>query len=210
MVMVNNWDLKTSQNAIYRVQPDGDDPRNLYVVKDLGASFGKTNWLLPGTRNDSRGLRAGRVHQAGRRQSRHVPLPGRVAGAARRRQRRAGGRPVDQRSAREAVGGTVERGFPRRRLRRGRFGPLHQAASRKNRRGPASRLKGLLFSETLALHVSSHHERRPCAGADRDPAVLRHGTASRVSAVSAVRAVPDAARLGGHSRRVLLFPVPAA
>ena len=56
MVMVNNWDLKTSQNAIYRVQPDGDDPRNLYVVKDLGASLGKTNWLLPGTRNDVEGF----------------------------------------------------------------------------------------------------------------------------------------------------------
>jgi hypothetical protein len=52
MVMVNNWDLKPSQNAIYRVQRQGDDPRNLYVVKDLGASLGKTNWLLPGTRND--------------------------------------------------------------------------------------------------------------------------------------------------------------
>jgi len=52
MVMVNNWDLKTSQNAIYRVQAEGDDPRNLYVIKDLGASLGKTRWWLPGTRND--------------------------------------------------------------------------------------------------------------------------------------------------------------
>ena len=52
MVMVNNWDLKTSQNAIYRIQPEGDDPRNVYAVKDLGASLGKSNWLLPGTRND--------------------------------------------------------------------------------------------------------------------------------------------------------------
>jgi hypothetical protein len=52
MVMINNWDLKTSQNAIYRLQPKNDDPRHIYVVKDLGASFGKTNWLLPGTRND--------------------------------------------------------------------------------------------------------------------------------------------------------------
>ena len=52
MVMINNWDLKTSQNAIYRIQPKNDDPRNVYVIKDLGASFGKTNWLLPGTRGD--------------------------------------------------------------------------------------------------------------------------------------------------------------
>jgi hypothetical protein len=56
MVMVNNWDLKTSQNSIYRVQPDGDDPRNLYVIKDLGASLGKTRWMLPGTRNDVEGF----------------------------------------------------------------------------------------------------------------------------------------------------------
>ena len=52
MVMVNNWDLKTSQNTIYRVQTAEDDPRNMYVVKDLGASLGKTAWLLPGTRNN--------------------------------------------------------------------------------------------------------------------------------------------------------------
>ena len=56
MVMVNNWDLKDSQNAIYRIQANGDDPRNLYVVKDLGASLGKTRWLMPGTRNDVEGF----------------------------------------------------------------------------------------------------------------------------------------------------------
>ena len=59
MVMVNNWDLKTSQNAIYRIQSSGDDPRNLYVVKDLGASLGKTRWLMPGTRNDVDGFEEG-------------------------------------------------------------------------------------------------------------------------------------------------------
>jgi hypothetical protein len=56
MVMINNWDLKTSQNAVYRVSSTTDDLRNVYVVKDLGASFGKTNWLLPGTRNDVAGF----------------------------------------------------------------------------------------------------------------------------------------------------------
>jgi hypothetical protein len=56
MVIVNNWDLKDEQNEIYRVQPDGDDPRNLYVVKDLGASLGKTAWMFPGTRNDIEGF----------------------------------------------------------------------------------------------------------------------------------------------------------
>jgi hypothetical protein len=52
MVMVNNWDLKTDQNGIYRTRANGDDRRTLYVVKDLGASLGKTNWIVPGNRND--------------------------------------------------------------------------------------------------------------------------------------------------------------
>jgi len=56
MVMMNNWDLKTSQNAVYRTVKQGDDPRYLYMINDLGASFGKTNWLLPGTRDDVAGF----------------------------------------------------------------------------------------------------------------------------------------------------------
>jgi hypothetical protein len=52
MVMVNNWDVKTSQNAIYRVSENGDSPRQWYVVRDVGASLGKTNWFLPGVRDD--------------------------------------------------------------------------------------------------------------------------------------------------------------
>ncbi len=52
MVMVNNWDLKTAQNAIYRISENGNAPRQWYVVKDVGASFGKTNWFLPGNRDD--------------------------------------------------------------------------------------------------------------------------------------------------------------
>jgi hypothetical protein len=52
MVIINNWDLKTSQNGVYRVQRPGDDPRHVYRITDLGASFGKTNWLFPGTRNE--------------------------------------------------------------------------------------------------------------------------------------------------------------
>jgi len=56
MAMVNNWDLKTPQNVIYRVERDGDDGRDRYVIKDLGASLGKTNWWLPGTRDDIEGF----------------------------------------------------------------------------------------------------------------------------------------------------------
>lgn len=52
MVMVNNWDLKSQQNAVYRVAREGEDPPDRYVIKDLGASLGKSNWWLPGTRDD--------------------------------------------------------------------------------------------------------------------------------------------------------------
>jgi hypothetical protein len=56
MVMVNNWDLKATNNTVYRVQSNGDGPRSMYVVKDLGGSLGKTTWPFPGTRNDLEGF----------------------------------------------------------------------------------------------------------------------------------------------------------
>jgi hypothetical protein len=52
MVMVNNWDLKSQQNAIYRSEPSEPGPRERYVVNDLGASLGKTSWLVPGNRDN--------------------------------------------------------------------------------------------------------------------------------------------------------------
>jgi hypothetical protein len=38
MALINNWDLKTENNAVY----DLDNGRQRYVVADLGASFGRT------------------------------------------------------------------------------------------------------------------------------------------------------------------------
>ena len=55
MVLVNNWDLKTTNNSIYQVESDRG-PRSMYVVKDLGGSLGKATWPLPGTRNDLEGF----------------------------------------------------------------------------------------------------------------------------------------------------------
>ena len=61
-VLVNNWDWKTSNNKVYEINtPDG--PRRELVVRDLGASLGKTaypkllGWfrsrnVAQGTRND--------------------------------------------------------------------------------------------------------------------------------------------------------------
>src|SRR5262249_51223772 len=59
-LLLSNWDWKTSNNKVYEVDsPDG--PRQLFVVRDLGASFGRMHsppllrWLgqrLPqGSRN---------------------------------------------------------------------------------------------------------------------------------------------------------------
>jgi len=48
MALINNWDLKTANNAIYAVA--GEEPH--YAVSDLGASFGKTGGI--GSRTKSR------------------------------------------------------------------------------------------------------------------------------------------------------------
>lgn len=40
MAVMNNWDLKDANNAVYRTR--GETPEDRYVVSDLGASFGPT------------------------------------------------------------------------------------------------------------------------------------------------------------------------
>ena len=50
-ILMNSWDWKTSNNKVYRLT-DGGAPVQHYVVRDLGASFGKTSpsrllWILP-------------------------------------------------------------------------------------------------------------------------------------------------------------------
>src|SRR5262249_39144888 len=52
-LMVNNWDLKTSNNVVYKLASDREGARRWFVVKDVGASLGKTpGWLLDGRPND--------------------------------------------------------------------------------------------------------------------------------------------------------------
>ena len=48
MAVMNNWDLKDSNNSVYQTR--GEPPEEIYVVSDLGASFGTTglNWMLKG------------------------------------------------------------------------------------------------------------------------------------------------------------------
>ena len=80
-LILNNWDWKTSNNKIYDVV-DGDRVRRMYIVRDLGASLGKTSFpaflkwtpfraMAQGSRNDIddfeeqgfiRSVEAGRVN----------------------------------------------------------------------------------------------------------------------------------------------------
>jgi hypothetical protein len=66
-LMLNNWDWKTSNNKIYNLYDAREGPRQVYVVRDLGASLGKTSFptflrLTPmrgfgqGSRNDVAGF----------------------------------------------------------------------------------------------------------------------------------------------------------
>jgi hypothetical protein len=50
-LLINNWDLKESNNKIYEVDSGGERTRR-YVVRDLGGAFGKSRWFPYGTRND--------------------------------------------------------------------------------------------------------------------------------------------------------------
>jgi hypothetical protein len=55
-VMVNNWDVKSQQNALYRLKADAPGPREQYMVKDLGASLGRSAWPVGGTKADPAGF----------------------------------------------------------------------------------------------------------------------------------------------------------
>jgi hypothetical protein len=50
MALLNNWDLKDINNSIYETRRTGDGEK-LYVVSDLGASFGTTGFILPKSRS---------------------------------------------------------------------------------------------------------------------------------------------------------------
>ncbi len=58
MVMVNNWDVKSQQNALYEYKAKAEfaGPRQQYMVKDLGASLGRSAWPVGGTKADAAGF----------------------------------------------------------------------------------------------------------------------------------------------------------
>jgi hypothetical protein len=52
MALLNNWDLKTSNNKILLVRSDGGATQQHYVISDLGATFGKTGGVISHSRNE--------------------------------------------------------------------------------------------------------------------------------------------------------------
>jgi hypothetical protein len=58
-LLLNNWDLKTSNNKIYDVLNDNGTGRRIYVVRDLGASLGKTTFPTFLARTPLRGMKQG-------------------------------------------------------------------------------------------------------------------------------------------------------
>src|SRR5882724_1581822 len=59
MALVNNWDLKEINNAIY--EEPGEEPR--YVISDLGATFGRTGNTLVRSKSNLRDYRKTRFIQ---------------------------------------------------------------------------------------------------------------------------------------------------
>ena len=66
-LLLNNWDWKTSNNKVYETTARDGAPRRLYIVRDLGASLGKTTFprflkwtpmrgMGQGSRNDLNGF----------------------------------------------------------------------------------------------------------------------------------------------------------
>ena len=53
MVLLDNWDLKDSNNKIVMVRDEQSGENQLrYIVSDLGATLGKTGWLATRSRNE--------------------------------------------------------------------------------------------------------------------------------------------------------------
>ncbi|HEU4595065.1 MAG TPA: hypothetical protein VFS10_07825, partial [Pyrinomonadaceae bacterium] len=52
MALLNNWDLKDSNNKIIYVPGEGGEGELRYIVSDLGATFGKTGNFITHNRNE--------------------------------------------------------------------------------------------------------------------------------------------------------------
>jgi hypothetical protein len=51
MVLINNWDIKDSNNEILATRNEAGHPELRYIISDLGGSFGKTGGFFARSRN---------------------------------------------------------------------------------------------------------------------------------------------------------------
>lgn len=51
MVMINNWDMKDDNNQILATRSNAGEDQLLYIISDLGGSFGKTGGVISRSRN---------------------------------------------------------------------------------------------------------------------------------------------------------------
>ena len=61
MALINNWDLKEINNAIYEEKGEG----RRYVVSDLGATFGETGNPLTRSKSNLKDYRGTKIHSKG-------------------------------------------------------------------------------------------------------------------------------------------------
>ncbi|HEY7338179.1 MAG TPA: hypothetical protein VH639_25045 [Bryobacteraceae bacterium] len=79
MAVINNWDLKDENNAVYQEKtPDGATER-VYMISDLGASFGSGNltWPLKKSRGDLKRYRRSKLLASVREESVDLRNPAR-------------------------------------------------------------------------------------------------------------------------------------
>ena len=51
MLLINNWDMKDSNNQILATRKEAGEDELLYIISDLGGSFGKTGGAISRSRN---------------------------------------------------------------------------------------------------------------------------------------------------------------
>ena len=165
MAVIDNWDLKDSNNTVYQARgPEG--PELVYLVSDLGASFGTAGfgWTKSGSGKPER-LQEIEVHPSDHARLRGLQCAGatgagafpgyrkpprEIAPAGNRMAHPAAGRPLDGRNARQIVATANPRCFPSCWLRCGRSRGLQRGGREPDRcfeaplgRRPDSPRKGL-------------------------------------------------------------------
>jgi len=79
MALINNWDLKDVNNAIYQEKHGDSGPKQVYMISDLGGSFAGTSfgWPVDRSRGNLKAYRKSKFIKHEREQSVDFALPSR-------------------------------------------------------------------------------------------------------------------------------------